>query len=132
MEQEEIDRVVRSLTGSTALRPRGRVQSLWSGYGSIDRIGLDGTDVPSVIVKRVQPGRGGHPRGWNTDFSHRRKLKSYQVETHWYGRQRERGEPGLARMPECIGAKVEGDEVLLVLEDLDAAGFAGRRNSVNY
>ncbi len=131
MEQEEIDRVVRSLTGSTALRPRGRVQSLWSGYGSIDRIGLEGTDVPSVIVKRVQPGRGGHPRGWNTDFSHRRKLKSYQVETHWYGRQRERGEPGLARMPECIGAKVEGDEVLLVLEDLDAAGFAGRRNSVN-
>ena len=131
MEQEEIDRVVRNLTGSTALRPRGRVQSLWSGYGSIDRIGLEGTDVTSVIVKRVQPGRGGHPRGWNTDFSHRRKLKSYQVETHWYGRQRERGEPGLARMPECIGAKVEGDEVLLVLEDLDAAGFAGRRNSVN-
>lgn len=131
MEQEEIDRVVRSLTGSTALRPRGRVQSLWSGYGSIDRIGLEGTDVPSVIVKRVQPGRGGHPRGWNTDFSHRRKLKSYQVETHWYARQRERGEPGLARMPECIGAKVEGDEVLLVLEDLDAAGFAGRRNSVD-
>ena len=55
MEQEEIDRVVRSLTGSTALRPRGRVQSLWSGYGSIDRIGLEGTDVPSVIVKLSSP-----------------------------------------------------------------------------
>jgi len=131
MEQEEIERFVRDLTGAERLTPKGRVQSLWSGYGSIDRIGLEGTDLRSVIVKRVQPGDGGHPRGWNTDLSHQRKLKSYQVETHWYGRQRERAQPGLARIPECIGAKFEGDEVLLVLEDLDDAGFPGRRSSVN-
>ena len=131
MEQEEIDRFVRDLTGAERLTPKGRVQSLWSGYGSIDRIGLEGTDLRSVIVKRVQPGDGGHPRGWNTDLSHRRKLKSYQVETHWYREQRERAQPGLARIPECIGAKADGEDVLLVLEDLDAAGFACRRSSVN-
>lgn len=131
MEQEEIDRFVRDLTGAERLTHKGRVQTLWSGYGSIDRIGLEGSDLLSVIVKRVQPGDGGHPRGWNTDLSHQRKLKSYQVETHWYDRQREREQPGLARIPECIGRKAEGDEVLLVLEDLDDAGFAGRRSSVN-
>ena len=131
MEQQKIDRYVCDLTGAQGLKSKTRVQSLWSGYGSIDRIGLEGTDVQSVIVKHVQPGDGGHPRGWNTDLSHQRKLKSYQVETHWYGRQKERGEPCLARIPECLGAKADGEDVLLVLEDLDAAGFAGRRSSVN-
>jgi len=131
VKDEEIDRFVLELTQAEGLKNLGVVQSLWSGYGSIDRIGIEGTDVPSVIVKHVQPGAGGHPRGWNTDLSHQRKLKSYQVETHWYGRQKERGEPGLARIPECLGVKTDGDEVLLVLEDLDAVGFAGRRSSVN-
>jgi len=130
MEQEEIDRFVRNLTGAEGLKPNNRVQSLWSGYGSIDRIGLEGADLPSVIVKRVEPDAGSHPRGWNTKLSHQRKLKSYRVETNWYGRQKEREEPGLARIPECLGAKAEGDKVLLVLEDLDASGFAGRRSSV--
>ncbi|MBT3636542.1 MAG: phosphotransferase [Opitutae bacterium] len=131
MKDEEIDRFVLELTQAEGLKNLGVVQSLWSGYGSIDRMGLEGTQAPSVIVKHVQPGNGKHPRGWNTDLSHQRKLKSYQVETHWYGRQKERGEPGLARIPECLGVKTDGDEVLLVLEDLDAVGFAGRRSSVN-
>lgn len=130
MDQEEIDRYVCDLTGAEGLKPQERVQSLWSGYGSIDRIELEGADLPSVIVKRVQPGTGSHPHGWNTNLSHQRKLKSYRVETNWYGRQKEKEEPGLARIPECLGAKTEGDEVLLVLEDLDASGFAGRRSSV--
>ena len=131
MEQDETDRFVLEVTQAEGLRNLGVVQSLWSGYGSIDRIGLDGSDLPSVIVKHVQPGDGGHPRGWNTDLSHQRKFKSYQVETHWYERQGKRDEPCLARMPQCLGTKTHGDEVLLVLEDLDAAGFAGRRSSVS-
>ena len=131
MEIEQVDDFLLAVTDAVALKEREVVQSLWSGYGSIDRIGLEGTSVPSVIVKHVQPGKGGHPRGWNTDLSHQRKLKSYQVETHWYERQGQRAEPCLARMPQCLGTKTDGDEVLLVLEDLDDAGFAGRRSSVN-
>ena len=131
MEQEEIDHFILEVTQADGVTNLGVVQSLWSGYGSIDRIGLEGTQAPSVIVKQVQPGNGNHPRGWNTDLSHQRKLKSYQVETHWYERQRERAEPGFARIPQCLGTKTHGDEVLLVLEDLDAAGFAGRRSSVS-
>ena len=131
MRQEEIDRFVLELTQAEGLKNLGVVQSLWSGYGSIDRIGLDGAEVSSVIVKRVQPGDGGHPRGWNTDLSHQRKLKSYQVESQWYRVQSNRDGPTLARIPKCLGVTTERDETLLVLEDLDAAGFAGRRSSVN-
>ena len=130
MEQNEIDRFILELTQADALKNLGVVQSLWSGYGSIQRIGLEGSVVPGVIVKHVQPGDGGHPRGWNTDLSHRRKLKSYQVETHWYERQRELAERSFARIPQCLGTKTDGEEVLLVLEDLDLAGFAGRRSFV--
>lgn len=131
MEQEETDRFVLELTEADGLTNLGTVQSLWSGYGSIERIGLEGASVPSVIVKYVQPASGVHPRGWNTDLSHRRKLKSYQVETRWYARQVERHGSEGVRIPACLGIKTHGEEVLLVLEDLDAAGFAGRRSSVN-
>ena len=55
-----------------------------SGYGSIKRYNLKGSDYTSVIVKHVEPDQGAHPRGWNTDLSHQRKLKSYQVELNWY------------------------------------------------
>jgi len=120
-----------AVTGAVGLKEREEVQSLWSGYGSIERIVLEGTELESVIVKHVRPKASSHPRGWNTDLSHQRKLKSYQVESHWYALQKEREAPRLARIPECLGAKTEGNETLLVLEDLDASGFPGRRSSVN-
>jgi hypothetical protein len=107
------------------------IQSLWSGYGKIERWRLSGSEYKQVITKQVIPEVGDHPRGWNTDLSHQRKLKSYQVETNWYELIRNRDKPSLARVPECLGTKKVGDQVLLVLEDLDASGFAGRRNLVN-
>jgi len=130
MEREEINRFIQQVTGADRLVSLGVVQRLWSGYGSIERIGLEGTDVSSVIVKHVKPGSGKHPRGWNTDLSHRRKLKSYKVEMYWYERQDKHIAATHPRIPRCFGAKTDGDEVLIVLEDLDESGFAGRRSSV--
>ena len=131
MDDDEIDRFIKSTTQASRTCNQEAVQTLWSGYGNINRIELVGAQFPSVIIKYVQPGEGEHPRGWNTDLSHERKLKSYQVETQWYDRQRNRPSPILARIPKCIGLKSEGDETLLVLEDLDASGFPSRRSSVN-
>lgn len=131
MDDDEINRFIRSITQATCTGNQEAVQSLWSGYGSISRIVLDGAQFSSVIIKHVQSGNGEHPRGWNTDLSHQRKLKSYRVETHWYDRQRELPTPILARIPECIGLKNKGQETLIILEDLDASGFAGRRSSVS-
>ena len=126
-----MDDFVLAVTNAVGLKNREIVQSLWSGYGSIERIGLDGLEFKSVIVKHVRPDVSSHPRGWNTDLSHQRKLKSYRVEAHWYREHGDRNVLGLARMPECLGVETEGDETLLVLEDLDASGYAGRRSSVN-
>lgn len=131
MRIEEINRFILERTNAEEITDRIEVQSLWSGYGGIQKIALKGADFPSVIVKHIQPGRGSHPRGWNTDLSHQRKLKSYQIETNWYASQKNKARNNLARIPACYGTKKEEDEVLLVLEDLDASGFAGRRSSVN-
>ena len=127
----EVDRFILQRTKANRITNRIQVQSLWSGYGNIEKITLEGTDFPSVIVKHVKPDPGSHPRGWNTDLSHLRKLKSYQVETNWYASQKNKAGNNLARIPACLGTQKEEDEVLLVLEDLDASGFAGRRGSVN-
>lgn len=107
------------------------IQSLWSGYGSIVRYRLTGGSVGSVIVKHVSPpSAGNHPRGWNTDLSHQRKLKSYEVETAWYRAFASRCDSN-CRVPACYAVKAVGDEVVILLEDLDAAGFAVRRHEVN-
>lgn len=58
------------------------IQSLWGGYGELVRLTFP---CRSIIVKHVQlPKPSEHPRGWNTDRSHQRKLHSYQVEVSWY------------------------------------------------
>lgn len=131
MEIEQVDSFILERTKANRITNRVEVQSLWSGYGSIQRVDLDGGELSSVIVKHVQPGRGFHPRGWNTDLSHQRKLKSYQVETNWYASQKNKASNNLARIPSCLGTKKEGDEVLLLLEDLNASGFKGRKRFVN-
>ena len=131
MEIEQVDRFILERTNANRITNRVEVQSLWSGYGSIQRVDLDGGEFSSIIVKHVQPGGGSHPRGWNTDLSHQRKLKSYQVEANWYRKQDVDCKNGFARIPSCLGTKKEGDEVLLLLEDLDASGFKGRKSFVN-
>ena len=103
-------------------------------YGQIVRCFLDGSgdgDAPSsVIVKHVQwPAQRSHPRGWTTDRSHARKLRSYQVETVWYERYAQGCGDG-CRVPACLAVTEPRDGVLLVLEDLDASGFPDRRQRV--
>ena len=78
-----IEEYVLSATGATAINNKQSVQTLWSGYGEIKRYFLKGGTQPSVIVKHIQlPENSHHPRGWNTEISHQRKLKSYQLETN--------------------------------------------------
>jgi hypothetical protein len=128
--EKYIEKLIMQVTGAKEVEEDQFIQQLWSGYGSIIRYQLTGCAIETVIVKDVSmPGRGNHPRGWNSDLSHRRKVKSYRVETAWYG--------GLAascnddcRIPHCFATKTMGDEVILVLEDLDSSGFPLRKMSV--
>jgi hypothetical protein len=122
--------VLLTSTGAASFRVKETIQSLWSGYGKIMRVDLEGSSVPSVVVKHVQlPLHKQHPKGWNTDIGHQRKLRSYQVETHWYESYSSQSR---ARLPQYYAIEHSGDEVLMVLEDLDAAGFALRKSYLDW
>lgn len=126
-------------TAATKCRLVERVQSLWSGYGQILRLEVLGGRLAaplSVIMKEVRPpggrkGEGGaHPRGWSSSLSHRRKLRSYAAEMHFYANQQlYAGEQ--CRVPAALGLKEDRDGWCFVFEDLDAAGFAQRRSSLS-
>ncbi|MDG2123375.1 MAG: DUF1679 domain-containing protein [Verrucomicrobiales bacterium] len=119
----------RQLTGTTKISVGERVQSLWSGYGEIVRACLDGT--PAIIKHVTPPSDTNHPRGWSTDRSHARKLRSYQVELAWYQQWGDRCSPH-ARIPGTIAATTLGNTGwLFVLEDLDHSGFPVRHQRLD-
>lgn len=122
--------VILQSTGASSFKEKEIIQELWSGYGKIIRLSLENTSVDSVVVKHIQiPELRSHPRGWNSEMSHQRKLKSYEVETTWYEKY---SKHSTARLPKCFAIDRKNDEVLLVLEDLDVAGYAIRKQNVSW
>jgi hypothetical protein len=120
-----IQHLILKATGAQTTTRLEIVQRLWSGYGEIVRYGLTGGDKASVIVKHVALSDHGH-RSQNA-LSHRRKVRSYQVETIWYGQWSQHCDEN-CRVPACLASEAYDDEIVLVLEDLDATGFPGRRS----
>lgn len=107
------------------------VQSLWSGYGQLLRVTLAEASMPSVVVKHVRwPTKAQHPRGWTTSRSHERKVRSYAMEAHFY-RDYAAACDAASRVPHLLAETDTEDGVLIVLEDLDAAGFDTRRTEVS-
>ncbi len=122
----KIEEHILSITGAQAITRTASVQTLWSGYGEIKRYFLEGGKYPSIIVKHIQlPEESNHPRGWNTEISHQRKLKSYQVETNWYQHYSQKTNDD-CKVPGILETSEQDGELLLVMEDLDASGYAGR------
>ncbi|MDB4652988.1 aminoglycoside phosphotransferase family protein [Akkermansiaceae bacterium] len=116
-------------TGASSFEVEDVLQELWSGYGHILRIRLNKNST--VIVKHIRMlETGNHPRGWNSNLSHQRKLKSYQVETAWYRQWSGRCGPD-TRIPQLIAFDEYDGEILLVLEDLDASGYPARLTSIS-
>ncbi len=96
------------------------IQSLWSGYGKISRYQLVDSPLRTVVIKCIALQQSSaHPRGWNTSNSHQRKVKSYQVETHWYENWNQRC-TAACRVPKFIGSFSEGQDQWIILEDLNA------------
>ncbi|NNF35364.1 MAG: DUF1679 domain-containing protein [Saprospiraceae bacterium] len=122
--------IILERTEASSVIGKELIQELWSGYGKIMRVSLENARVKSVVVKHVQvPDDNNHPRGWNTDIGHQRKLKSYQVETTWY---KYYSKQSTARLPYCIAVESQNNEVLMVLEDLDVAGYPLRKRFVSW
>jgi hypothetical protein len=126
-----LDKIL-EVTSSDSLLSKEIIQSLWSGYGEIFRCTLTGGKHDQIVVKHVKlPEKNNHPHGWNTDISHQRKLKSYQVEMHWYnelGKQIDNS----CRIPELIHSWQQEGEMLMVMEDLNESGFPMRKSHIDF
>lgn len=106
------------------------IQPLWSGYGKISRYQLGDSPLDTVVVKFIALNQASeHPRGWNTDFSHQRKVKSYQIETHWY-KEWNHLCPDNCRVPQFMGAFSQGKDQWIILEDL-TLNFPLRKQELN-
>jgi hypothetical protein len=126
----ELLRWVATVSGASDARLGERIQTLWSGYGQIWRVELGGATVPSVVLKWVSPPSDApHPRGWAGRRSHDRKLRSYAVEHAFWRAVASRCDVA-SRVPASYGARRQANEFQFVLEDLDAAGFSGRRGDL--
>ena len=74
---ESVVQEIKQLTGAESVIEKEKIQSLWSGYGAIVRLALIGGKVDSLILKNINLSMvSNHPRGWNTEVSHLRKVKS--------------------------------------------------------
>lgn len=104
------------------------MQSLWSGYGEIARYNSPRLNS-SFIVKHISPPiEQAHPKGWNTQTSHQRKLQSYVVEANFYHNYAPLCDEYCA-VPKLLAEFSENQQQILVLQDLDQAGFSVRRNT---
>lgn len=100
------------------------LQQLWSGYGQCFRFRCARFAAPLVAKVIGPPASLSHPKGWSNPHSHSRKLTSYAVEQRFY--QHNQALPGGPTMPALIHTACDGDKRLLVMSDLDHAGFARR------
>lgn len=115
---------------ATAIAKEEHLQTLWSGYGKILRVTLEGGEWPTLIAKLISPpNEKSHPRGWNTDIGHQRKLRSYKVEETWYRDHVFSSE--YWRTARFITAVSEDHGQMIAMEDLDAAGYDLRKQTVS-
>jgi hypothetical protein len=128
----QFEKVILDATQASSLQIEEVIQELWSGYGQILRVRVEGGDRRTVVVKHVRfPNASNHPRGWNSNLSHERKARSYRVETAWYRDWSARCHGG-CRVPNFLAYDTHGEDVLMVLEDLDEAGFPARLGRVEW
>ncbi len=133
-----LSETVRRITGAESVVLGDVIQSLWSGYGVIQRATLHGTERPSddsampVVIKHIDISRArANPRGWAGDLSHQRKVRSYQVEKSFYEDFSERCNLR-CQVPKFIAADELGDEGgwVIVMADLNFQGLDSRKSHV--
>ncbi len=124
---KHLENFIMQCTGAEKISRSRVIQDLWQGYGKLYRFVLKGGNHTSVIAKHIQ-----YPEGKSNsrNLSHQRKVRSYQVEIHWYERWAGRCN-SLCRVPDLLGVHTEGTEIILVLEDLDSCGFSKRHSTAN-
>jgi hypothetical protein len=129
---EKFESLLLDATGAGAIVSSEVIQELWSGYGQIIRLELSESTRETVVVKQItMPQDKRHPRGWNSNLSHERKVFSYEVETEWYQTWSSKCDEQ-CRIPEFLDSGRDGENVLLILEDLNSSGYPLRLTSVDW
>ncbi|MDC1105238.1 DUF1679 domain-containing protein [Prolixibacteraceae bacterium] len=127
MENRRILELVKLALKASSVKQKEVIQQLWSGYGNLSRCRVEGREFNHVIVKHIKTASmNHHPRGWNTSLSHERKVKSYQVEIAWYQQYAELCDDH-CRVPHCLAVLEDNGDQIIVMEDLDVAGFPMRK-----
>ena len=104
------------------------LQTLWSGYGQCFRFHSQQYNL-SLVAKVVTPtATTGHPKGWNNNHSHQRKLHSYAVEQHFYQHYAPMCH---ASVPALIASTRHQNDFVTVLQDLDAQQYTQRHTSLS-
>lgn len=124
MNHQLVNNILSTYFDTTAVQKTQTIQRLWSGYGEIAKYTVS---EQLLIVKHIDLGHGNkgdvqHPRGWHSDFSHQRKLSSYHNELLFYQQLAPLTTPE-CRVPELYIGQGEPDQLILVMEDLDALGL---------
>lgn len=127
-----IQNKIKEIIGASEVTEVEMIQALWSGYGSIKRYAVKGLAYDAIIVKHVElSSQKAHPRGWNTNLSHLRKVKSYEVETCWYHHYSQLCDESM-KIPKCIEFEEIDGDVLIIMEDLDSIGYPERFHQVSW
>lgn len=128
----EVLELICQATGCRRCEPGEEIQTLWSGYGVIQKVTLvDDRRVDAVVkwvdLSQVRVNR----RGWSGSVSHDRKVRSYEVEKNFYQSCGRRC-GSESRVAAMLGAmKIANDAGwIIVLEDLDAAGYSRRKTNL--
>lgn len=117
-----LEQMILHTTHSVDCKETRVIQSLWSGYGKISRYELHDSalNIETVVVKCIDlKNAGQHPRGWNTSYSHNRKIKSYEVEMNWYENFSKLCSTS-CKVPTCYDCYSTEGEMWIVMEDLSA------------
>lgn len=113
-----------TITNSKKIKQIQLVQGVWGGYGQLLRVKFANYEQHSLIIKLINtPQPSTHPKGWNTNRSHQRKLTSYNVESYWYQHYAHLHQQERCYLPRCLYAGTDENQQLLVLEDLSESGF---------
>jgi len=124
--------VILSSTKATSAIEVELIQTLWSGYGKVTRVKLEGSSIKSVVLKNIViPKEMNHPRGWDTDLSNQRKIKSYKIETYWYNNWVHKCNDN-CRVPKCFTSNNNNEESVIVLEDLNESGYPLRKSRLSF
>ena len=108
----KIQELVKIHTNSENILEIELIQSLWDGYGELNRVN---TQNKSVIVKLIK-----YPVS-----AHKRKIKSYEVEIDWYKNYTKH--ISVAYTPKYIASGKIEDYRYLILEDLKDKNFQQKK-----